>query len=79
MNIELDNPFIEMLKTQINELKTGKISQALYIVKAKDTIKYLERWVEDVSKLAFAELLYKTTPIKIEPKNSNFNMRQEKP
>ena len=78
MNIELDNPFIEMLKTQINELETGKASQELYIAKSRDTIKYLERWVEEVSKLAFTKLLYNTTPIKIEPKNSNFNMKQEK-
>lgn len=78
MNIDLDNPFIEMLKTQINELETGKSSQELYIAKVKDTIRYLERWLEEISRLALTKMLYNTTPIKIEPGSTNFNMKQEK-
>jgi len=76
MNVELNNPFIEMLKRQINELEEGKISQELYISKARDTIKYLERWIEEISKLALTKMLYNVTaPIKVEPGNTNFDMQ----
>ena len=72
-----DNPFMEMLKTQLDKLEKDEISKEFYVALTKNLLRNFERWLDEITKLALMNKILDINPIKVEPKNSNFDTKQD--